>query len=408
MKPNVLLFIDSFHQGGTERQVVQLARLLRESGRYQVHLACLKGEGVLRAEAEAAGFRDIPEFRLKSFRDMNALRQVRRLSRLLRERQIALVETHDFYTNIFGMAGAALARTPVRIASRRETEGVRTPAQKLVERRVFNLAHAIVANSEAVRRHLIGDGVPAEKIVTVYNGMDTARVAPRSDLRREEVLRGLGLPAGDGRRFVTIVANMRHPVKDQATFLRAAQRVRAEVPEGAFVLAGEGELLEEMRALAAGLGLEHHAFFTGGCANVPELLAVSDVCVLSSRAEGFSNSIIEYMAASRPVVATAVGGAAEQIVEGETGYIVPPGDDETMAARIISLLKEPSLAKEMGERGLRRIREKFSCEMQLERTEALYERLLLARATRKGESAGADELEARREEAAGGEGQTIL
>lgn len=407
MKANVLLFIDSFNQGGTERQVVQLARLLRESGRYEVHLACLKREGVLRAEAERAGFRDIPEFRLKSFRDLNAVRQVRRLSRLLKEREIALVETHDFYTNIFGMAGAALGRTPVRIASRRETEGVRTPAQKWAEHRAFQLAHAIVANSEAVRRHLMRDGVPAEKIVTVYNGMDTARVAPRTDLRRDEVLRGFGLPAGDRRRFVTIVANLRHSVKDQATFLRAAQRVRAEVPYAAFVLAGEGELMEEMRSLAAGLGLEHDAFFIGGCANVPDLLAVSDVCVLSSRAEGFSNSIMEYMAAARPVVATDVGGAAEQIVEGETGFIVPPGDDERMAERIILLLKEPSLAKEMGERGLSRVREKFSCETQLERTEALYERLL-ARASSKRESAGANDVEARREEAASREGQTIL
>jgi glycosyltransferase involved in cell wall biosynthesis len=407
MKPNVLLFIDSFNQGGTERQVVQLARLLKESGRYQVHLACLKSEGVLRAEAERIGLGEIHEFRFKSFREREALRQVRRFARLLKEREIALVETHDFYTNIFGMTGAALARVPVRIASRRETDGFRTTAQKWTERRAFNLAHAIIANSEAVRRQLIRDGVRGEKIVTLYNGMDCTRVAPRADFKRDEVCARLGLPAGEKRRFVTVVANMHHEMKDQATFLRAAERVRAEIPDAAFVLAGEGNLMEGLRALAAELGLERDAFFTGRCADVSGLLAVSDVCVLSSKGvEGFSNSIIEYMAAARPVVATDVGGAAEQVVEGETGYVVKPVDAETMAERIIALLKDPSLASEMGRRGLSRVREKFSCEAQLERTEALYERLLERRSSLSKRAAAKDRIE--REEAADGGGQTIL
>ncbi|HKS27224.1 MAG TPA: glycosyltransferase [Pyrinomonadaceae bacterium] len=407
MKPNVLLFIDSFNQGGTERQVVQLARLLRESGRYRVHLACLKSEGVLRAEAVRAGFTDIPEFRIKSFREPEAFRQVRRFARMVRELEISLVETHDFYTNIFGQAGAALARVPVRIASRRETDGVRTTAQKWAERRAFNFAHAIITNADAVRRQLVRDGVAARKIVTVYNGMDTVRVAPPKDFRREEALRSLGLPTDKERRFVTIVANMHHEMKDQATFLRAARLVREEVADASFVLAGEGQLTDGLRALASELGLERDAFFIGRCARVSDLLAASDVCVLSSKGvEGFSNSIIEYMAAARPVVATEVGGAPEQVVEGETGYIVKPRDAETMAARITSLLKDPGRAREMGERGLKRVQTEFSCEAQLERTEALYERLLSG-ASAKLKLTGAALKDARREEA-GGEGQTIL
>lgn len=376
MKPNVLLFIDSFAQGGTERQVVQLARLLAESGHYQIHLACLKREGVLRAEAERAGFTDIPEFPLTSFYNRNMLSQLRRCAAYLREHSIDIVETHDFYTNIFGMTAAALARVPARIASRRETEGIRTPAQAWVERRAYSLAHAVIANAEAVRRELIRNGVSAGKILTVYNGMDTARVAPRPDLRREDALRLLGLPLDGARRFIPMVANMWHPKKDQATFLRAAQLVHAAVPEAAFVLAGEGALQETLRALAGELGLASHVFFTGRCAHVPELLAVSEVCVLSSGAEGFSNSIIEYMAAARPVVATNVGGAREQIVEGETGYIVPPGDAHALAERIITLLQDPASARRMGERGLEVVKEKFSCAAQVERVENLYERLL--------------------------------
>lgn len=379
MKPNVLLFIDSFAQGGTERQVVQLARLLAESGRYQIHLACLSGEGVLRAEAEGFGFRDIPEFPLTSFYDRNMLLQLRRCAALIREREIDIVETHDFYTNIFGMFASALARRrhSARIASRRETDGTKTRKQKWVQQRAFALADCIVANAEAVRQELIRDGVPAAKIQTIYNGMDTSRVAPRPDLQRADALALLGLPTDGGRRFVSIVANMRHANKDQAMFLRAARRVRETVPEAAFVLAGEGELRESLIALAAELGLADCAFFTGRCAHVPELLAVSEACVLSSNGtEGFSNSIIEYMAAARPVVATDIGGAREAVVEGETGYIIRPGDDAALAERIVSLLSDPARARRMGERGLKVVKEKFSCAAQVEQVENLYERLL--------------------------------
>lgn len=373
--------MDSFHQGGTERQAVQLVRLLRESGRYDVHVASLSGEGVLRDEVARLGFKEIPSYPLNSFYDRNALSQLRRLRAYLREHKIDVIHTHDFYTNIFGMTAAALARLPARVASRRETEHMRTGAQKFVERRAYNLSHAVVANAEAVRRQLIKEGVRARKIAVVYNGLDTSRLATSADVRRDEALASLGLPAPPRRRFVSIVANMRLAVKDQQTFLRAASRVREAVPEAAFVLAGEGELTDSLRALAARLGLERDAFFVGRCERVAELLAVSDVCVLSSKAEGFSNAILEYMAAARAVVATDVGGAREAIVEGETGYLVQVGDDATMAERIVSLLKEPARAQEMGQRGRRVVEQKFSCEAQLARTENLYDRLLAQAST---------------------------
>ena len=165
-------------------------------------------------------------------------------------------------------------------------------------------------------------------------------------------------------------------LKDHATFLRAAKRVHDAVPDAAFVIAGEGELLEETRSLAAQLGLERDVFFIGRCEKISELLSVSYACVLSSIAEGFSNSILEYMAAGRPVVATDVGGAREAIVEGETGYLVKAGDDEALALRLIDLLNDPDRASAMGERGREVVREKFSSEAQLSRAENLYDSLL--------------------------------
>lgn len=376
MKPNVLHIIDSFEQGGTERQAVQLARLLTESGRYRVHLACLQDKGLLRAEAERFVGGEIFEYPLNNFYDRNFVAQLRRLSRFLKEREIKLVHTHDFYTNIFGMTAATLARVPARIASKRETEGFRSSTQKRAERGAYRLAHAVVVNAEAVGRQLINEGVSARKIVTLYNGLDIERVTAQPGLRRNDILSAFGLPSDSGLRFVTIVANVQHTVKDHPTFLRAAARVRALVPEARFIIAGEGALMESLRELARQLGLADDAFFIGRCERVADLLSVSDVCVLSSRAEGFSNSILEYMAASRPVVVTDVGGAREAVVEGETGHIVAPGDDEAMAERITRLLLEPERAREMGERGRLVVEEKFSCAAQLERALSLYDKLL--------------------------------
>lgn len=400
---NVLQLVGSFHQGGSERQAVQLARLLAQSGRFRVHVATLDGAGILRSEVERLRLGDIPEFALTSFYDRRMLEQLRRFARLLREREVAVVHTHDFYTNVFGMAGAMLARVPVRIASRRETGGMRTGAQKFVERRAYDLAHAVVANAAAVRDGLVAEGVRAAKIEVVYNGLDAARLRPPPGLARAQLLERAGLPRElEGRRLVTIVANLRHDVKDHPMFLRAARRVKDEVTKAAFVLAGEGELTEPLRALAARLGLAPDAFFTGRCERVAELLAASDVCVLTSKAEGFSNAILEYMAAARPVVATDVGGAREAIIEGETGYIVPPGDDAGLAARVVSLLKDPALACALGERGRRVVEEKFSCGAQLERIERLYERLLRTavrdRSTvpRPGEAAGREGISGNR------------
>jgi L-malate glycosyltransferase len=376
LKPNVLHLIDSFEQGGTERQALQLVRELRSSGLCRVRLACLQNKGSLRAEADSLGLGEIPEYRLTSFYDLNFVKQVRRLSRYLGQNKIDVLHAHCFYTNIFGMSAASLARVPARVTYKGETDGFRTSMQKRIERAAFRLAHRVVANSEAVRKQLILEGVRAEKIVQHYNGLDLERVAVRPDLTRDEALASVGLPREPQRRFVTIVANLRHAVKDHPMFLRAAARVRAAVPDAGFVIAGEGELLPGLRELANGLRLERDVFFIGRCPNVAELLFVSDVCALSSTAEGFSNAILEYMAAARPVVVTDVGGAREAVVGGETGYIVPAHDDEKMAERIIALLREPVRARAMGARGREIVEEKFSCQRHLHNTLELYQELL--------------------------------
>lgn len=374
MKPNVLFIIDSFEQGGSERQAMQLLTQLHTSGKCRVQLACLQNRGSLRAEADQLGLGEIHEYALNSFYDLNFIQQLRRLVRFIRENKIDVVHTHCFYTNIFGMTGAFLASVRARVTSKGETDGFRSPMQKRAERTAFRLCHRVIANCLVVQNQLIREGVSPSKIIQHYNGLDLDRLRVRDGLGREETLAEFGLPAN--RRYISIVANLRNPVKDHPMFLRAAARVRAAVPDAGFAIAGEGELIESLRDLAGQLGIDDDVFFLGRCDRVADLLFASDVGVLSSKAEGFANAILEYMAAGLPVVATDVGGAREAIAEGETGYTVASGDDQKMAGRIIELLSDPGRAREMGERGKVIAAERFSCDRHLQNTLELYDELL--------------------------------
>lgn len=372
MSVSVLQLFDSFRVGGSERQAVQMTRLLQENGQYRVHAACLSPEGPLRADMERLGLGELPAYPLRRFYDGNTLRQTRRFADYLRARNIAIVQASDYYTNVFGMFAGVLARTPIRIAARRQAS-IYTGAKRALELFSYRLAHVVIANSEATRQELIREGAPADKTVVIYNGLEQERVLPPSGLGREEARALLGLPPKCP--MVTITANLRS-TKNHAMFLRAAARVHAAMPEVVFVLAGDGVLKESLCALASELGIGANTFFLGRCDHIAELLLASDVCALSSQAEGFSNALLEYMAAGCPVVATDVGGAGEALMEGETGYIVPSGDDAAMAARLLALLRSPAQAREMGARAKGVVATRFSPQARLESTLRLYESLL--------------------------------
>ncbi|MEQ1920976.1 MAG: glycosyltransferase family 4 protein [Pyrinomonadaceae bacterium] len=371
MKKRILQFIGSFHQGGSERQATALSCALKAEGTHDIFVATLNNEGVLRATMETAGFTDIPEFPLTSFFNANFVRQVRSCSAYLKDHKIDLVHTHDFYTNVFGMAAASLAGVKAKVASKRETGGMRSPSQEFVEKLAFGRTDAIVANSAAVRDHLTARGISADKIEVIYNGLDLSRFENASG-RPEK----FGLPTDENIRLVTLVANLRHAVKNVPMFLRAAKRVADTVPYTHFVIAGEGELESELKAMVVELGIDKEVHFIGRCSDIPSLLSTSSACVLTSTAEGFSNSILEYMAAGKPVVATNVGGAAEAVVEGETGYLVASDDDAGMAENLIDLLKDDRKAVAFGNAGRAIAHDKFSQEAQLRNTLRLYNSLL--------------------------------
>lgn len=375
MKKNILQFIGSFHQGGSERQAVQLTKLLHRDKTFNVFVATLNKEGVLLKELEEIGFRDIPEYKLSSFFNLHFLKQIRICARFIKDNKIDIIHTHDFYTNVFGILAARYAGVPVKIASKRETGGMRSDNQNRIEKFIFKLADVITVNAKAVEQYLIKRNVPKDKIKVTYNGLDLERLKPK-ETNREKICEILGLPKDEDIKFITLVANLRHSVKNQPMLLRTAKRLKKKHPETHFVFAGEGERKNYLESVAEKLGLAETTHFINRCRIVPELLSISYACVLTSTAEGFSNSILEYMSAAKPVVATDVGGANEAIIERETGYLVESDDDEALAYYLSELLANQKKAEKMGLAGRKRVEEKFSTETQLKKILNLYNSLL--------------------------------
>ena len=371
-RPVVLHLFTSLNIGGMERQTLQLVRLLGQSGNYVVKVASLTEEGLLKQELEELGHRGFPSYPLRTFRSFHATHQIWRFAAFLRRSRITIVHTHDFYTNTFGILAAILAQVPIRVASRRELD-VFSPWQRRVERIAYRAAQCVVANCAFLQGQLIREGLSPAKSEVLPNSIDSEPLPAGWEQNHSEVLRSFGLPRGG--RLVTMVANLHNTRKDPVTFAIAASQITKRFSDVVFVLAGSGLPNPELREVIDTIP-EGRFFLLGGCLRVPELLALSEICVLCSYSEGMPNTILEYMAAGRPVVASDVGGVSEAIAQGETGYLVCPHDGPAIAERVAFLLSHPDVARQMGIAGRERVRQYFSPGQQLSRAIEIYSRLL--------------------------------
>jgi glycosyltransferase involved in cell wall biosynthesis len=241
-----------------------------------------------------------------------------------------------------------------------------------VERAAGPLASRFITVSEFDRRLGLAAGIASEdRIVTVHNGMPDTPGVPQAD------------PGGDPPRLV-MVARF-GPQKDHPTLLAALAGLRDYPWE--MDLIGDGPLLEQTKRLAAELGLAGRARFLGQRTDVDRLLAAAQVSVLASNWEGFPLSILEAMRAGLPVIASSVGGVAESVSDGETGYLVPRGDVEALREGIRRLLTDRSLRVRLGASGRLRFQRHFTLARSVEKTLAVY-RDVLAAANGKPESGG--------------------
>jgi glycosyltransferase involved in cell wall biosynthesis len=366
----VLFVIDELDVGGTEQQILELVKRLDR--RYHPMVCCFRPGRVSR-EIERAG---IPVFVFRK-RGKVDLRLVWALRRLMRRERVDLVQTYLFTANTWARLAAILARVPIIVSSERNVDIWESGYKRLLGRWLDRWTQCTVANSEAVKTYLVGKGLPDDKTRVIHNGVDWQRFT--GSVTSEATKAELGIPPHHA--VVGLLARL-EPQKDPRTFLRAAARLAEAMPAVSFLVVGGGSLEADLRRMAGELGLGPRTVFTGPRRDVSELLAVCDVSVMSSLKEGMSNTIMESMAAGKPVVATRVGGNPELIDDGVTGFLVPTRDPARLAAAIHEVLADPPRAKAMGLKGRARITERFSADAMVEATERLYDELGGARRPR--------------------------
>ena len=290
-----------------------------------------------------------------------------RLSRLIKQLRPDIVHAHDPH----GVAMASLAISmstatarPRLIASRRVDFHLRRSA---LSRWKYRQVDTFIAASEAIRRMLIGDGVPEARVVTVHEGIDLARVAaaPPAELHQD-----LWLP-----HHAPLVGNVAAlvPHKGQRYLVDAAARLLPEQPDARIIIAGEGELRAALEQQIRHHHLEKHVILAGFRPDILSLHKAFDLFVMSSVTEGLGTSLLDAMACGRAVVATRVGGIPEVVKDGETGILVPPRDPAALAAAISRLLGDAALRQQMGANGLARAQARFTAERMVQRTLAVYE-----------------------------------
>jgi glycosyltransferase involved in cell wall biosynthesis len=375
----LMKFVTQFGPGGTERQFVNLGLAL-EPSRFALHFGCLRRSGALMQEIDARGI-PVVDYNVWSFRNPRAALAQVRLARDIRRRGVRIVHTYGYSANLFAVPAAKLAGTRV-VASIRDLGVYLSPNQQRVQRWVCRFADRIVVNASAIRDWLVKDGLDANRITVIPNGVDVVRFKqrPRTGILHRE----FGLPL-DAPLIGVIGRVMRS--KGIEDFLHAAATVALQFPSARFVIVGAGfrdrgrtittddGYQEELMRLIAQLGLEDRVVFTGFRAHVELILPELTIAVQPSLSEGLSNVLLESMAAGLPVVATRVGGTSEALQDGENGLLVPPSNPESLRAAIASLLAAPELAVRLGQSARRSIAARFSMHRLVETTSQFYESL---------------------------------
>ncbi len=356
----VCFMIDELRTGGTETQLVALIRNL-DRAHVEPYLCLLRGED---EESRAMEPGDCPVLRLgvRSFRQPAILAAAWRLVRFLRRARIDVFQVYFADSTYFGVPAAWLARVPRILRTRNNLGYWMTPWHRRLGRLCDLLSHGLVANCDACRDAVVADeGLAPGRVAVLENGVDLSRF---SEVR----------PLPGGSR-VGVTANLR-PVKGLDVFVRAAAAVGAAHPDATFHVAGEGPLRPELERLANDVGLGGRLTLCGSVADVSGFLAGLDVAVLPSLTEGMSNALLEYMAAGRAVVASAVGGNVRLIEDGVSGLLVPPGDVGRLVAAVGRLLSDPALAARLGAAARRRVEQRYSRPAMVRRFEDFYQGLV--------------------------------
>lgn len=350
----ILQVVNNLQYGGLEKLVIGLSAALNH-GRHESLICCLESPGPMAADAQERG---IPVRSLGKQPGFD-LGLILRLAKLMKQERIDVVHTHNMGPLLYGALAAKLAGCRAVLNTRHGREWKQRPSF------VWRWNRAVVAISEDARTRLLASNrVDPRRVRVIANGIDLDRFAPATA--------GAQKPR-QGMVFGTVARLAQE--KDHATLLRAFATLGVSHPDAGLVIVGDGELRLQLERLAAQLGVSARVAFLGFQQDVAGCLQRFDCFVLSSVTEGISLTLLEAMAAAKPVIATRVGGNPEVVEEGVTGLLVPPSHPDALAAAMQRLLTDRGLAERMGQAGRARAQARFSLARMAEAYGQLYEDL---------------------------------
>ena len=365
-KPTSILFISDLFDtiGGAERNLLQLINNISKV-KYKPILCCLKA-GKLAKDVSYCGYQVI-NLDLNRVYSYKAIKSIFGLINFIRNEKIKLIITYHESSDILGIVLSKLSSIPV-ISSKRDMGYNLKFHHVLFYKIASRYYNGIITVSNILNKHINKNYfVPKYKIETIYNGVtyDNFKI----NFNKSDILKAISLKPDD--LVVGCIAGIRK-IKGIKHFIKAAAIVHNEVKEARFLIVGAdagepGYTKSDLIELADKLGVKNEIFFLGERSDIPEILSIIDISVLSSLSEGFSNTIIESMAAGKPVVATAVGGNPEAVKHRETGFLVPAEDPETLANSLIYLLKNKAIRDNMSIAAQRRVRDYFSIERMIKK-----------------------------------------
>jgi glycosyltransferase involved in cell wall biosynthesis len=364
----VAYMITPFSDGGADRQLLELLRRI-DRRRFEPVLYLSEAGGHIEQELATL---DVPTIDVGQWGSNE--RAVWRMVGELRRVQPQVIHSWMFVANCWARLAGRAAGVPVIVTSDRGMDTDLDLHYRAIDVALSPLSthHVVPARrvAEKVHRSRL---VPRAKISVIYNGVDLEKYGARID--RGEARRQLDLPI-DGQvvgMVASFIALKRWDVwLETIGELARKQRLTA-------IAVGDGEVRAAMEQRAAALGLSDTVRFYGVRADIPEVMAAIDVFTLTSDVEGTPNVVLQAMAARRPVVATDVGGIPEIMIDGETGFLVPPRNPRVMAERVASLLDDPARAEQLGKAGRHHAEANFSFPSCVSNTMALYDRLLQRR-----------------------------
>jgi len=374
-KIKVLHILGSAERGGTEANTHDLVTHMASD--FLNELCFLSKRGPIGEELKHEGFK---VYYLPLANPWTIPRVAFRLYRLLRANRYDILYLSGLKANFLGRLLGRLSGHGKILGGlwSKYPSGIKRNWTLWIDRLTFKLSLGYVSNSQAAIDFLVAHGYDRRKFWLIHNGIDIKPFYRRSDAEKETIKREYELPLN--KPIITCVANLRPP-KGHEYLIRALHELKNEGPDFLALLVGDGPLRGELEKLVQELELSEQVRLLGSRdrEEIPEILAITDIFVLPSLWEGLPTAIIEAMAAGCPVVATNVAGIPEVVVDGKTGFLVPPRDPQALADKIKLLLQDQALRERMGQAGIERVKQHFTIERMVRKYEGLYRKLMEAR-----------------------------